>query len=119
MCGHLKEWLCIQRICFVTGPGIMISCFTSSNFAPLSSGFSNIYSPGASYAVKVTQYLQKLRTPTGKFDVHTLTGNNHLWLAFTYGMVCTRCVKSSVIFSLGTCKQDLEKNLLPPLSVEY
>lgn len=69
--------------------------------------------------MKVTQYLQKLRTPTRKFDVHTLTGHSHLGLALTSGMVCTRYAKSSVTFPLGTCKRDLETKVLPPLSVVY
>lgn len=79
MCVHLKEWLLFPRnlLCY-RSRNYDLLLYTSSTFAPLSPGFSNIYSLGASYPVKLTQYLQKLRTPTGKFAVHTLTGNSHL-----------------------------------------
>lgn len=52
-------------------------------------------------------------TTTWQFEGHTPTGNRHLLLVLTSGMVSTRCVRPSGMLPSGARQQDLERDLLP------
>lgn len=114
MCCYQKEWLLDPRTlhCCRYKTYDLLLCI-NSNFVPLFHGSSNIYSLGASYAVKRAQLFARTETVTGTFDVHTPTGN----IASFYSLllprlVSTRCSRPSGNLPLGICIQTPERNLL-------
>lgn len=88
MHGYLKEWLLDPRklLCY-RSKNCDLLLYTSSAFAPLSHGSSNVYSPGASYSGKVSQLFARAVDATGKFEVCTPTDCSCVLLALTSEVV--------------------------------
>ena len=72
-----------------------------------------------SFVLTASQLFTRAENTTRKLKVHTEEVNSYIFLALTSRMASIRCARSPGMLHLGSCKQDLERNLLPSSSTEH